>query len=538
MDSGREHYKLILVDDEDEVRGRISSKISRESGFCVVGTAGNGYDALELIDKYRPHVVITDIRMPYIDGIELARTIKSEYPTIRVAFITGYDEFDYAREAIALGVRSYLTKPLTQNEITRFLVTLKKELDEEFRQNSDRELLQQRYEESRPLIIDNYFASVLSNSAPGAELEIRSLANHGIEFSNKKAALTLIHVGRNDEDIDIFLLEKKKLLIRKSIKDILIRRNLEFYHFLYHDEVVFIIVESGSIFFRELDEALLEAVQTAEMYHSTEIDIGVSGIFRGFDNLREAYLDARRALSDSLFLSSGRIAYIEQLETRVPRPVVMNETDTKALEYIIRFGSDEEVNAAIDNQIHKTSAWDSEFSDYRFFTLNIANMVVNFAVAVGADISIINDADIMDTINRFTTSRQTFEWFRTIVGRLRENNRQTKLSNSSVLLENAVSYMKSSFTDPNLNLEKTCDNAGLSVSYLSLLFKKHLGKTFVKYLTELRLEKAKELLKYSGDRIIEIAEKCGYSDVYYFSHNFKKHLGMSPKKYRENETVS
>lgn len=88
-----EKYKIILVDDEDEVRGRISSKILGDSGFEVVGTAGNGYDALELIEKFSPHVVMTDIKMPYIDGIELARIIRREYPTVRIGFITGYDEF-------------------------------------------------------------------------------------------------------------------------------------------------------------------------------------------------------------------------------------------------------------------------------------------------------------------------------------------------------------------------------------------------------------------------------------------------------------
>jgi two-component system response regulator YesN len=111
-------YKIILVDDEDEVRGRISSKITAESGFVVAGTAGNGYDALELIEKLAPQVVLTDIKMPYIDGIELAGIIRRDYPTVRIGFITGYDEFDYARQAIKLGVRSYLTKPLTQEDIS------------------------------------------------------------------------------------------------------------------------------------------------------------------------------------------------------------------------------------------------------------------------------------------------------------------------------------------------------------------------------------------------------------------------------------
>ena len=192
-------YTIVLVDDEDEARGRIASKISAKSGFAVIGSAANGHDALELIDELSPHVVVTDIRMPYIDGLQLAGIIKREHPTIRVAFITGYDEFDYAREAIALGVKSYLTKPLTGADIADFLASLKNELDEEFRRNADREELEAKYSASLPLIIDSCFSSFLSGAAPGGR-GLDSLKNHGIDLTGKSGFLALIHVEDNPEE--------------------------------------------------------------------------------------------------------------------------------------------------------------------------------------------------------------------------------------------------------------------------------------------------------------------------------------------------
>ena len=120
----KENYRMILVDDEDDVRGRILSKINEDSGFTVVGKAGNGYDAIDLIEKYKPHVVLTDIKMPFINGIELAKIIRRDYPTTKVAFISGYDEFEYAREAIELNVVSYLMKPVTGEDINSFLARL------------------------------------------------------------------------------------------------------------------------------------------------------------------------------------------------------------------------------------------------------------------------------------------------------------------------------------------------------------------------------------------------------------------------------
>ena len=156
-----ELYKMILVDDEDDVRGRIMSKIKPELGFLVVGKAGNGYDALELIEQHRPHVVLTDIKMPFINGIQLAKSIRRDYPTTKVAFISGYDEFEYAREAIELNVVSYLMKPITSSDIEDFLRKLKVSLDKEFEFLQDSNSLENRYKESIPILVNSYLNSYI-----------------------------------------------------------------------------------------------------------------------------------------------------------------------------------------------------------------------------------------------------------------------------------------------------------------------------------------------------------------------------------------
>lgn len=192
-------YKIILVDDEDEVRGRISSKISAESGFEVVGTAGNGYDALELIEKYVPHVVLTDIKMPYIDGIELARIIRRDWPTIKIGFITGYDQFDYAREAVQLGACTYLTKPLTQDDISSCLVSLKQDLDTEYTENYNRERIAQRYQQYLPLLVDNWFVSVLASGKAANPDDIAQLRQYGVSLDDSAYIAACIRVERDVE---------------------------------------------------------------------------------------------------------------------------------------------------------------------------------------------------------------------------------------------------------------------------------------------------------------------------------------------------
>ena len=165
--------------------------------------------------------------------------------------------------------------------------------------------------------------------------------------------------------------------------------------------------------------------------------------------------------------------------------------------------------------------------------INLVNIIVNFADSIEADLGDIAGGDILEKMARFRGLEQAFDWVLTVLLKLRKLNLTTKMTNSQKLLDSGVTYIDTNYSDPEISMESVCEYLGISVSYLSLLFKKHKETTFVKYLTKVRMDRAKELLKLTEQRIIEIAEACGFKDVYYFSHSFKKVMGVSPKKYRE-----
>lgn len=531
-----EYYKMILVDDEDEVRGRISSKISIESGFKVVGAAGNGYDALELIEKHSPHVVLTDIKMPFIDGIELAATIKRDYPTTRVAFITGYDEFDYAREAIEHNVISYLTKPITQNDISTFLKKLKVELDNEFKEKYNRDILRKRYEETIPLVIDNYFSSFLVSSRTEKGEEIENLKNYGISLDDRDFILGFIRIERSEKSWDIMEFEKVKYSVRSAVTSILERYNYDFYSFLFNNGIVLVIKDKAPNFIKEVDSVLYEMIKMSEKFLSAKINIGVSQPHRKFGALRIAYEEAEKAIGYSKFLNAGRIIYIDQLEEQKPKILTLSESDIKLIEYNLKFGSESEIRHVIDSIKMKALRDSKTLTNYHQHMINMMNIIINFADSIDIDLTEVIDGDILEIMVEFTSLEQIFDWFLSTLLKLKDFNVKSKLSNSQRLLDSAVNYIDTHYNDPKISMETVCDELGMSISYMSLLFKKNRETTFVKYLTQVRIEKAKELLKYSGDRIVEIASKCGFKEVYYFSHCFKKYVGLSPKKYREEET--
>ncbi len=525
-------YRMILVDDEDEVRGRISSKIAQDSGFVVVGSAGNGYDALELIEQYAPHIVLTDIKMPYIDGIELAKTIKRDYPTVRIAFITGYDEFEYAREAVDLHISSYLTKPVSQEDISRFLTNLKEELDHELAEQYNYEKLRNRYEQSIPMIIENFLSSVLITKGYFRDHGYETLHEYGVRLDDSRFLLAYVKLDHHD-GTDKKASEEKKVSVRSTIHATLDRYKYEYYSFLFLDGIVFLIKESGEDFTHKIDHAFFEMVKISEKFLSASINIGVSNYHREFEQLPSAYQEADTALGYSNFLKTGRIVYIDQLERDTSTKLQLSDQEVNDLEYSAKYGDAKAVRDAIKMLKKQVMGNNQLVTNYRTYSIRLVDIVVRFADSIKIDLYRVVSGDLLEIMMGFTNIDQLFQWTEQTILSLQSYNEETKQNSSQRFLDSAVSYIQQHYTDPNIYMEQICDEQGISVSYLSLLFKKHRNTTFVKFLTKTRMEKAHELLKFTGDRIAEIALQCGYKDVYYFSHSFKKFYGVSPRKYRE-----
>lgn len=519
---------MILVDDEDEVRGRISSRISQASGFRVVGTAGNGYDALELIDSLSPDVVLTDIKMPYIDGIELATIIRREYPTVRVGFITGYNEFDYARQAVQLQVRSYLTKPLTEADIIEFLTQLKTELDQEYENRYSRESILKEYKNSVPILIENSLAALLTAAKARVNPLVEQLKGYGVFLDDRPYVLSVVRIERNSLHWDVLEFEKLKLSVRGNIEKSLGTSALDFYSFLFHEFIIFILKENGTRFLQEVDSVLYQTIRTVEHFLKVRVFIGVSNLRKGFNDLGGAYEEASRAYETGRLQNLGQLVYASQLSRQPMQSITLTQAETQDLQHALRYGTPEQL-AELLNDVQKRA----KTADFRLLMMGITNLLVHYAQAVGVEIQEVLSTDILETVLRIGSLEEFMGWALQAGGQIREESQAEKRNNGAQLLEIVIQYLQANFANKNLTMQQVCDEKGLSVSYLSQLFKKYKNTTFVTFLTAIRMEYAQEKLRLSGKRIVEVAEACGYRDVYYFSHCFKKHTGLSPKAYRE-----
>jgi two-component system response regulator YesN len=524
-------YKILLVDDEDEIRGRISSLINESTGFQVVGKAGNGSDAYDLVEELKPDIVLTDIKMPYIDGIELARMLKRDFPTVKVAFISGYNEFNYAREAIHLNVINYLMKPLTSSDINSFLIDLKQKLDDEYQRKFDVSNALNKYQETIPLIIDHEISSLIISSSITKQ-DLLKLKQLNLDISDATHFGCLIEIDSNDDEIELISLEKVDILVTELAQNL--PETIKIFHSLIiQDGLFFIVKGTDNSTAQNLDMFLYEILQNAEQYMNLRIHVGISERFTKISDFPTAYEEAKKAIDYSYFLNAGRIIYIKEVEKKKETKIVLSSEDVKKIENAVKFGTTEEVKKILQEYKQEMKCLNESILNPNHYIISLSNLILTFSECINDEVTDIVGENFINRMLSFSSVDELFSYTEKILLELRERNIQTNISRAEKIINDCCEYVDANFADPNLSLNLVSEVLDISVSYLSMLLKKQRNITFNKYVVQIRMENAIRLLKNTNEKIINISKACGYNEVYYFSHSFKKYTGTSPKKYRE-----
>lgn len=521
-------YKVILVDDEDQVRGRIKSFLEERDDFVVVDSANNGVDALELVETHEPDVVITDIRMPFINGIELTKHLRRDYPNIKVAFISGYDEFEYAKEAIDLNVYTYLMKPVSQDDLHAFLDKLAATLKDEHDRLYNAERLEETYKESMPLLIENRFTALLQEDMIQDD-SLDALKQFGIDLTKGQHVLGII---RFKGAKDTFLLERFRIFLRNLIPTIL-NHYKQVHVFQMTGNMIF-LVNHPELTTRRVEDDLHAMLAKTGDFEALSMDIGVSSIFDDVRELRVKFEEAERALDYGKYSNVGPLIFYEDFEREDPQIYMISNEMISQIDNAIRFGTLEHITDLFNDIRILTNANTASWMNLRFIMVNIASMVIRYAQSLSVDLSTLMDGDMIDVVMEQRDLNDFLTFVEDMIVRIREAKEKDTAQKSNKLIYEIIQYVDTNFTKPSIQMETLCETFAISVSYLSVLFKRETGMTFHKYLTKKRMEKAKELLAYSDQRVIEVAEACGYNEVYHFSHTFKKYTGVSPKEYRHD----
>ncbi|GLX68847.1 response regulator transcription factor [Paenibacillus glycanilyticus] len=530
-------YTIVLVDDEAVVREGIRERIPwEELGFQCVADCENGVQALEEIERLKPHIVLTDINMPFMDGLALSREVMEGYPDTKVVILTGYDDFEYAQQALKLKVKDFILKPVTAAELSAMLRKLRLELDEEKKEREDLARLQSQLHESMPLLKERFLERMSTMALSEKEITSR-LRYFQIQLAGPCYVGLAIDADRLEEqagaDTDRELLRFAVYNIAHEIIsgepwDAVIFRSRE-------ERVMAILGGDREEPLQEKAQELAERIrQSSVQFLRLTVSVGIGMNVHGYTRIRESCKAAAAALDYRLVLGDNSVISILDMEQRRSAPAGHPAEFDRELIAGIKTGTADEADRAIEALIRHNKA---ELTSINHCYLRMQRTILAVMQALG-DIGC-KESEVfgegvnpMTEIYRFRTMDEIGEWLKTACRRAVHSVAATRHDQCRSQIEEAVAYLESHYEDENLSVKGVCKRVHMSVSYFSAAFKAHTGRTFIEYVTAVRMDKAKELLKFTGLRTYEIAARTGYGDAQYFSVLFKKHTGESPTDYR------
>ncbi|MDO4554729.1 MAG: response regulator [Lachnospiraceae bacterium] len=524
-------YTVVIADDEEELRRALIRKVDWEAaGFQVIGEAENGVEALEVVAKKEPDLLITDIRMPFVNGIELARQVREIRPTMQIVFLSGFDEFTYAQQAIQYNIISYLLKPISSAEMTEEMKKIKQIMDEKFARFSEEENAHRHIEKSEyflPLLLDG------SNSDFTGQHEETILKNAvSLGFlkgdSIKYMRYCVIVIEIKDK-------EGNNCTSRANMNgiDMILGKYVNYMSFYVKGRIVSLLASTRKGFDKYLHILVNEITQSVERIMQGVCVIGVGRILDRLSGIHEGYLEAVNAAGYSRKLESSVhfIADEERLEDYDQEEVqqIINE-----VEILIRSASKTELEKCLDKIATLIKSNNISHTSSNLLEIQLITSVYRTVYAVTGNDGILKLQQDTPLHLLFDPSAGISEHCLKFCRKACEIVAEQRKQSSSMICEDAIDIIERQFMNQELSLVSVSNTIAVSPNYLSSLIKKSTGSTFSDLLTKKRIETAKELLLTTPMKVREVAGQCGYKDQHYFSYCFKKYTGMSPNTCRRN----
>ena len=523
-------YKIMIVDDEAEVRQAIARKIDwRAVGFEIVADAENGRDALEKAEALELDVVLTDIKMPFMDGLELGAELSRRKPNLKLIVFSGFDEFEYAKEAIKLNVVEYVLKPVNASELTAILDRVRKVLDQEIEQRRNIRQLTQAYQESLPLLREKFLQDLLRGPMDPQVLESQAERfNLAIRTGAYQVAAVcdLFYGGERRPAVSAELVP---VSVRQMLDDALRDR--------CKSEIVLGVssILVATAWERDPVESLMrilgEVCTECERILGVTLTAGIGRPCQKLEELCRSCGEARAALEYRAVVGSGKPIYIQDME-RLDR--TMPEGDTHREQQflsVIKFGTQEQIAAMVDKLL---SDGDGEWSDQsRAIGMLGTLLPIIQRCRLGEEAMLGPRRTWLGLLSEDASMEKIRDWLLSVCLNMSGCMDQRRVSTAKRLVEEAERYIRENYADSGLSVDRLCDHLHISQSYFSTIFKQETGRSYVQYLTDVRMEHAVELLRTTDDKTYMVAEKVGYDEPNYFSYVFKKRFGVSPTQFRK-----
>lgn len=532
-------YSVFAVDDEPIVLEGIRSKIDWEgSGFTFAGEATDGEIALSMIHEIKPDILITDIKMPFMDGLQLAQAIKQTQPWIKIIILSGHDEFDYAKKAISIGIEDYLLKPFTPDELLASLNKTAVQIDKERKQLSDISRLREELKSNEALLKKEFLNNLVHGSEEMSTV-LQKSSELGLNLISRyyKVLISRIESRTNNtqnQQEACSLLNSYSTAINEAVS------------FFHHSNLLVCIFKGSTQ--EELDDNSFRAAETINHIATKNEDCTVltamGKTVEHLSQLSTSYEDAKKILQasnnkENRIISSDDLADDENGTGTADALLDLKEGDP--LVDKLKYAAKGDIQSIIEESMGLIKKNPDQFSVFASYLLvDLIFAVSKLVEKLGGNIKELNPEILQrkfidDAVSDETRFVKTLEQVLNFALEFRDSKMTGKYAD--VILK-AKRYIEENYADQNTTLTTVAEAVALSPNHFSTIFSQECKTTFIEYLTNVRLENAKRLMRETDMKGYDIAYECGFSDPHYFSYIFKKNTGLSPREYKLSVTSS
>lgn len=524
--------KVMIVDDEELARKMLLTAADWQALHMeIIGEAVSGQDALALMEEQLPDILFTDIKMPYMDGMELSGIVTRKYPHIRIVITTAFKDFDYAHQCISLGVSNFLLKPINRNDLVSTLLKLREQIENEKQQWFEFDHLKKILKKNYALLRERFLLEFCENSTRSASTR-QQLAYYFPDGIPTYIQVTLLeacasHSGNLTEEERLLQDMKNLEFIKKyldGMKDVEI--------FADNNHHLVLLTYSSGVQVVTLCEQLKRSIYQTS---GNEISFGIGNQYDSFYQAETSFQEALESLKFSRYMP-GQTIVIYQNDLHVQNTAwTSSPAGLEDIKFYIKAGLPDSVQKLLPSLYQDGNGELLSLEHARILSMTLLSSAVNVANDIGIPL---NDL-LSDPGNSFMqillnpSSRNLCSETCAFLTKLAAQIAECRRNKSKSALWDILQYIQANLTDPSLSLGSVAESFHMNDSYLSRTFTKELGFSFSKYLNRLRMERAISLLSTTDLKAYQIAEAVGIPDAYYFSNCFKKYTGKSIRDYRK-----
>lgn len=542
-------YKVMVVDDEKPARETLNYLIDWEkTSFVIVDSAKNGKEALDKYIKYKPDLIITDIQMPVMDGLEFIREVRMLKRNQKFVILSCHENFYYAKEAIKLGASDYLLKDLlTSNDLYELLEKVKRELEEEKEK------------------FTNYNKVVFDTSDYNYKEELKNIALKSLTFENMTMEEMNNYIDKFNLNfrtsyflvLCIFIDDYKKLteemkytelkIFNYQIKKI-INESIDGYfggECFYNENGQFVAIvclesiTSQLKFYADSHTICQRIRKGMTKYMDLKLTIGVSESFHDLKNINKYYNEALNAAKLRIFMGKGKTIFYNTNIAKV-KNIDMGALDKKLdeLKELIDKSDIEKTKKEVEVLYNNNLSGFMQYNYLKYINSCLFNIIMENCKEHGINYIDLFECNYLpvEKPDEFETVQEICEWFSQILVKMINLQLNKDDKKYSFRIKEAIEYIEKNY-NKDISLEEISDEIGLHKGYLCRLFKQETGINITDYIINYRIEKAKKLIATTNDKLYEIAEKVGFSNAQYFSLKFRKITGKTPIEYRESSNT-